>query len=142
MVDPRLIDSLKRHEGYRDRAYQDIEGVWTIGYGTNLQELSIDEFLAQKWLLEAAEDAAKHARQFPEWVFLDTDARRNVFIEMIYNMGPRRVAGFRNTLAAIREQDWETAAEEMLDSKWARQVGVRAKRLSELMKNGHYQIKD
>ena len=137
-MDPRLIDSLVKHEGYRSRAYQDSEGIWTIGYGQNLQILEIDEYLARKWLLEGVEKAERYAKAFPEWGYLDTDARRNVFIEMIYNMGPKRVSGFRNTLAAIRDQDWEEAAVEMLDSKWARQVGRRARTLSELMKNGHY----
>lgn len=137
-MDSRLLESIERHEGYRDRAYQDTEGVWTIGYGTNLQELQIDEFLARKWLLEDVEEAERYARQFPEWSYLDTDARKNVFIEMVYNMGPSRVAGFRNTLAAIRNRDWEEAAVEMLDSKWARQVGRRARTLSELMRSGTY----
>jgi lysozyme len=139
MVDPRLLNSLERHEGYRDKAYQDSEGIWTIGYGTNLQELRIDEFLARKWLLETTEEATRMARRFPEYHTLDTDARRNVFIEMVFNMGPGRVAGFRNMLGAIRDENFELAAAEMLDSKWARQVGVRAVRLSELMKNGNYQ---
>jgi len=138
-MDPRLLKSLERHEGYRDKAYQDSEGIWTIGYGTNLQELRIDEFLARKWLLETTEEATSAARRFPEYQKLDTDARRNVFIEMVFNMGPSRVAGFRNMLGAIRECDWARAATEMLDSRWARQVGVRATRLSALMENGHYQ---
>ena len=140
--DQNLIASIKRHEGYRDRAYQDTEGIWTIGYGTNLQELQIDQFLANKWLLSAVDDAYNYARTFPEFEELDTVARRNVFIEMVYNMGPSRVAGFRNMLAAIREHDWETAAEEMLDSKWARQVKGRAVRLAELMRTGIYQDDD
>ena len=138
MLDQKLIDSTIRHEGWRDKAYQDTEGVWTIGYGTNLQELQIDEFLGRRWLIEKLEEAEKAAQRFPEWAQLDTQARRNVFVEMIYNMGPRRVAGFRNTLAAIREQDWPRVKKEMLDSKWARQVGVRADRLAALMEQGQY----
>ena len=43
----RLVASLEKHEGYRDKAYQDTEGVWTIGYGTNLQELRIDESIEE-----------------------------------------------------------------------------------------------
>lgn len=139
MVDQRLIESLERHEGFRDKAYQDSEGIWTIGYGTNLQVLKIDEQLARRLMLDSVEDAASAARRFPEYHRMDTDARRNVFIEMVYNMGPSRVARFQKMLLAIREKDFDRAATEMLDSKWARQVGVRATRLSELMRHGHYE---
>lgn len=140
--EPRLVASLEKHEGFRDKAYQDTEGVWTIGYGTNLQELRIDEFLARRWLMEDLAEAIRGAKRFPEYRDLDTQVRREVFVEMVYNMGPSRVAGFRNMLSAIRRNDWEDAANEMLDSKWARQVGQRARTLSELMRNGHYSKED
>ena len=141
-MDPHLVASVKRHEGWRDKAYQDTEGIWTIGYGTNLQELQIDRHLGEQWLKEKLVESWEAAQRFPEWEDLDTLARRNVFIEMIYNMGPSRTAGFRNMLSAIRDGDFDRAAAEMLDSKWARQVGVRANRLSALMKNGQYQDDD
>ena len=134
----RLTRSIEGHEGYRDKAYQDTEGVWTIGYGTNLQTLQIDEATGRRWLIDHIDDAIRAAKRFPEYRDLDTKARREVFVEMVYNMGPSRVAGFKNMLSAIRRNDWADAAEEMLDSKWARQVGRRARTLSELMRNGHY----
>lgn len=133
-----LIESVIKHEGYRDRAYQDSEGIWTIGYGTNLQELQIDQTLARKWMIDYLRDCEVYARRFPEFYVLDTEARRDVLIEMIYNMGPSRVAGFRNMLAAIRERNWEEAAAQMLDSKWHRQVGQRARTLADVMRKGHY----
>ena len=133
-----LRDSLKIHEGWRNKAYQDSEGVWTIGYGRNLQELVINQSLGERWLEEDIAEAGRYARKFPEYEYLVGPARQDAFIEMVFNMGPSRVAGFRNTLRAIREQDWEEAAKEMLDSKWARQVGNRAVRLSEQMRTGAY----
>lgn len=137
-MDQRLLASIRRHEGWRDKAYQDSEGIWTIGYGTNLQELQIDKPLGERWLVDKVSEAYEHAQHFPEYESLDTVARRNVFIEMIYNMGPSRVAGFKNMLAAIRESDWTGAAAAMLDSRWARQVGIRANRLADLMLSGTY----
>lgn len=134
----RRLDSIKRHEGWRSKAYQDTEGIWTIGYGRNLQELEISLELGTQWLLEDIQNAEKEARKFPEWDYLDTEARQDAFVEMVFNMGSPRVSGFRNTLRAIREQDWEEAATEMLDSKWADQVGVRARRLSEQMRTGRH----
>lgn len=138
MHSARLINSIKTHEGFRDTAYQDTEGVWTIGYGTNLQELKVDEAWAAKKMMTSINDAHEAAERFPEWEHLDTRARRDAFVEMIYNMGPRRVAGFRNTLRAIREGDWDDVEREMLDSKWARQVGRRAHRLAKQMRTGVY----
>ena len=135
--DKKLMDSLRKHEGYRDKAYQDSEGIWTIGYGTNLQELRIDEELAERWLRDMVTDSYMYAERFPEYELL-SGPRKAVFIEMIYNMGPSRVAGFKNMLRAIRDGDWEEAAMEMLDSKWARQVGRRARRLAEQMESGIY----
>ena len=134
----KLLESIKRHEGWRDKAYQDTEGIWTIGYGRNLQELTIDTCLGTRWLKEDIRTATDAAEKFPEWECLNTDPRQDVFIEMVFNMGPSRVAGFRNMLAAFRDEDWARASREMLDSKWARQVGVRAGRLAKIMLDGKY----
>lgn len=134
-----LIESIMTHEGWRNKAYQDSEGIWTIGYGRNLQQLTISESLGSRWLQEDIATAEKAARRFPEYDELRScPPRADAFIEMVFNMGPSRVAGFRNMLRAIREHDWEAASKEMLDSKWARQVGVRARRLSEQMRTGAY----
>lgn len=138
MLSDQLIASTKRHEGWRDKAYQDTEGVWTVGYGRNLQELTISLSLGESWLREDLRSAERYAETFPEYDLLDNPTRRDVFIEMVFNMGPSRVAGFKNMLAAIREGDWEEAAVQMLDSKWARQVGIRARRLAEQMRTGKY----
>lgn len=131
------MQSIRQHEGWRDTAYQDTVGVWTIGYGTNLQELTIDKALGNKWLEAGVEEAQTAAARFPEFQML-TPIRQDVLVEMVYNMGPSRVAGFKKLLLAIRQGDWELAAMEMLDSKWANQVGQRAQRLAKQMESGVY----
>jgi len=136
MLANQLIESVKKHEGWREKAYQDTEGVWTIGYGTNLQELRISEELGEKWLREKLEEAQEEARRFPEWQYLNTKARREVFVEMIYNMGSTRLSGFKKTLGYIRTQNWYKVEEEMLDSLWAKQVGQRAVTLARIMSKG------
>ena len=132
-----LKESIRRHEGWRDKAYQDSEGIWTVGYGRNLQELKIDKHLGEKWLEDDLKTARLAANRLPEYALL-TDERKDVLVEMVYNMGPSRVAGFRMMLAAIRDGDWEEAAIQMLDSKWAKQVGVRARRLAKQMESSEY----
>ncbi len=130
-----LLESIKVHEGYRDRAYRDSVGVWTIGYGTNLQELEIDEPLAAEWLRRKIEEAKAHASKLPEWQTLDP-VRRDVVVEMIYNLGPRGYEGFNNTRRAMEEGRYEAAAAGMLASRWAGQVGRRAQRLAAQMRTG------
>lgn len=131
-----LLESVKYHEGYRDTAYQDSVGVWTIGYGTNLQTLRIDRELAEKWLREKLAEARAFAETLPEWAVLD-GPRRDVVVEMIYNLGERGYSLFVNTRRAMQEGRFEDAAKGMLGSKWARQVGLRATRLAAQMRTGY-----
>jgi lysozyme len=49
---------------------------------------------------------------------------------MCFNLGIARLRGFKKMLAAMQAGDVETAAKEMLDSTWAKQVGARAHRLA------------
>jgi lysozyme len=148
MLDHRLLESVKRHEGFRVRAYQDTESVWTIGYGHNLeangvppeyaQHVVIEEEIAERWLRQDLEDAHAEAMLFPEYELLNSRARRNVFVEMVFNLGRPRLKNFRRMLKAIRNGDWKRVAYEMLDSRWRYQVGRRATTLANLMETGKY----
>jgi lysozyme len=51
-------------------------------------------------------------------------------------LGINGLLGFKNTLAFVKAGDWERAANNMLVSRWAKQVGRRAIELSELMRKG------
>lgn len=139
MNEEKLRILVKKHEGLRLRAYQDSVGIWTIGYGTDLQSLVIDEPMAAKFLDLGIFSAEVEAKTFPEWQFLDTDARQNAFVEMVYNLGPMHLKGFRKMLDAIKVQDWVTVAKEALDSKWATEVGQRALTLIAMMRTGEFQ---
>jgi lysozyme len=134
----RLVDSIKHHEGLRLRSYLDSVGVWTIGYGTNLQTLLITEEIADDLLQLGVHSAMVAAAMFPEWQYLDTEARRGAFCEMCYNLGPMRLSGFRKMLDAIKAQDWQEVAKQALDSKWATQVGQRAVTLITMLQTGEF----
>lgn len=135
IVDPQLLESTKLHEGLRLKAYQDSLGVWTIGYGRNLQELEISREQAEAWLIQDLLQASVQVRRFKGYSSA-SDARKNVLIEMCYNLGPGRLSGFKKMWEAIEEGDYNKAAAEMLDSKWAKQVGNRAIRLANIMRAG------
>lgn len=139
MISSDLLESVKKHEGLRLKAYQDSEGVWTIGYGTNLQTLTIDKNLADLWLRQKLEEAVREVSSLPCYDTIKNDfVRKDVLIEMIYNLGFNGLMKFKNTIKKINERDWEGAAKEMLSSKWASQVGGRAQTLAARMRTGEY----
>ena len=59
-----------------------------------------------------------------------------VLLNMCFNLGIKGLLSFKNTLSFIAAGDWERAANDMLASKWAKQVGMKAIELSELMRKG------
>jgi lysozyme len=134
----RLLDLIKVHEGLKLTAYQDSEGVWTIGYGRNLQKLVIDKPLAETWLIEDIATAYRTAQSFPQYQYLDTDARQDAFIEMVYNIGRGRLQGFTEMLKAIPTQNWLEVARQALDSKWHTQVKKRAEVIAEMFRSGEF----
>jgi lysozyme len=67
------------------------------------------------------------------------DARRGVLVNMAYNLGVTGLLSFKKMLSAYKKGAFVEAAQHMLDSKWAKQVGDRAKRLAEQMRSGEWQ---
>lgn len=135
----RLAHSIRIHEGLRLKPYLCPAGKLTIGYGRNLEEhgIAVDE--AETMLFNDL-SAFYHAafRVVPGFADLG-DVRQNACIEMLYQIGEAGVRKFARFLAAIEAQDFERAAAEMLDSKWARSDSpARASRLAEQMRSGEF----
>jgi len=131
-----LSERVKEAEGLRLKPYRCPAGKLTIGYGRNLEDRGITEAEAEH-LLENDLDAARWEvqKRVPGFADLSLE-RRNVLVEMAFNLGIGGVMRFTGMLAAIRLGDYETAAVEMLDSKWAKQVGRRARMLATIMETG------
>ena len=72
---------------------------------------------------------------FP-WFHRLSEARQRVLVNMCFNLGLSRLMGFKKFLTAVEAGEWETAGVEMLDSKWAEQVGPRSTRLRDLLLEG------
>lgn len=132
----KLIAQLKRHEGLKLEAYQDSIGVWTVGYGRNLQELTITEVKANEWLSQDMENAADDLNRAAPFVGNLSENRRRVLINMSVNLGISKLMLFKKMWAALKKRDYHKASMEMIDSKWARQVGKRADELAEMMIEG------
>jgi lysozyme len=129
-----LIEELRKDEGLRLTPYRDTEGVLTIGYGTNIEKISVEE--AEFLLQHRVALAAKDLMIFLPWTSQLDPARYNVLHNMVYNMGISRLMQFHNTLAAVQVGNWQAAKDGMLASLWAKQVGPRAVRLAETMLTG------
>jgi len=135
----RLIDSLINHEGIRNLVYEDSVGILTIGVGHNVEDVPLTPRAIQAILEDDINIAtAELDRSWNHWKRDLSPARQNVLIEMVFNLGYPRFSKFEKLIQAIHDHDYEAAADEMLDSKWARQVGRRAINLATQMRSGTY----
>lgn len=125
---------IRRDEGLRLKPYKDSVGKISIGYGRNLDDIGITEEEAEILLahdLYNAMQGLDHA--LPWWRNLDALKQRGLW-NMAFNLGVPRLLKFKKMLAALQRGDWSAAADEALDSRWATQVGDRAKRIAELFR--------
>jgi lysozyme len=132
----RLVESIKKHEGLSLKPYRCTADKLTIGYGRNLDDVGISNAEALAMLENDIESCCKGLdKNFPGWRGHD-DIRQNVLIEMAFNLGAPRLGRFFKMWAALDRHDYEEAAYQMLNSKWARQVGQRATTLAKQMRDG------
>ena len=140
--DPVLDKELRRDEGVRYSPYKDTEDILTVGVGHNLiakplgliyplHEAEVTDILVSdiKGVFEALDQA------IPWWRTLSY-VRQRVVVNMCFNLGINRFLGFKKMLAFLKAGQYTLAANEMLNSKWATQVGNRAKRLYAMMLKG------
>ena len=130
-----LKDRIKRHEGKRNKPYRDSLGILTVGYGRNLEAVSFTDREIDVMFDTDFARASIDAEYFDAYQKMN-EARRGVLIEMCFQMGRNRVAKFKRFLEAAERQDWDSAANEMLDSEWSRQTPQRALELSEIFRSG------
>ena len=136
-----LTEMLRKHEGVRDKVYLCSAGYETIGVGRNISEdglgLSDDEigYLLNNDIKRVREELTEAYYWFAG---LD-EARQAAMIDISFNLGQTRLRGFVKSLEAIAREDFDTAADEFMDSKWSEQVGDRAVEVTEIIRTGEYQ---
>lgn len=128
-----LLRELIRDEGFSRTTYTCPLGKTTIGYGRNLDSVGISEgealYLLEndiKWIKETFE----LENGFTPWFKNKPEYVQEVLINMAYNLGIHGLLQFKKSIQLIKDDKYEEAAEEILNSKWAKQVGDRAVRLS------------
>ena len=129
-----IKELLKKHEGLRLKPYRCTAGKLTIGYGRNLEERGITEEEADMMLQNDIDWFTNQLRRELSWFDSKPEVVKTVLVNMSFNLGVGGLLGFKNTLKAIEQGRYKDASEMMLKSMWARQVGSRAKELSEMMK--------
>ena len=133
-----INELIAKHEGLRLKPYTDTVGKLTIGYGRNLDDNGISKYEAELMLVSDIEDVYRDLSCF-KWISDLNPAREAVIVDMVFNLGISRFKKFKKTIAHIAVGDYYLASIEMLDSKWAKQVGHRAIELSHMMKTGEWQ---
>ena len=130
-----LLKKIKEHEGFRSRVYKCTEGYDTIGYGFAIKDLELDEDIAEEILLRKLEKLIKRIRDKFEWLDTVPHEVQGVLVNMSYQMGVTGVSKFKKALHAMQMFQWKIAADELLDSRWAKQTPNRAKELSDIIRN-------
>ena len=140
----RDLDNLKemivKHEGHEPRVYKCSNGFDTIGYGFAIKDLFFDketsDFVLDKKIRGILGGINADEDDWDTWFWDKPQAIREVLINMIYQIGFSGVRKFKKTIRYIKEDNFSLAAEEMLDSKWARSDSPnRAKELSDIVKS-------
>ena len=137
----RLLASVKKHEGYRNKVYLDTLGKRTVGVG----HLCVEDFweddkeYEEKFLMTILEhdlsSAIKGANDLmAENGCMDMNEKAHeLIIEMVFQLGKTGVSKFRNMWKHLSALEYSDAASEMLDSRWAKQTPNRAQDMSAQM---------
>lgn len=148
---------LMQDEGLKYSPYKDTENNWTIGVGHLIGERL--EGLKLSWgaiVQQLQDDIDKHIDEL-YWVFgretyqSFATGRQLALLNMMFNLGRDRFVGFAKMISAVKANDWETAAREAKDSKWAKQVDPRSQegagrddRVAQMLLTGkihpHYEV--
>jgi len=154
-VSEDLYKMIERHEGKKNKVYYDTENIPTIGIGFNLtkadasQKLSnlgvnIQDILNGKSLTdkqvyslfkEDVNTAISNARSFLPSFDRQPETVKNVIVDMAFNLGINRLSGFKDFRKALENNNYQEAANEMINSRWYSQVGNRSKELVNRIKS-------
>lgn len=142
-------------EGKKYSPYKDTKGYWTIGVGRfigkNLESLVLSERIVMMMLEEDIAKATNIVIRIFGLAVWDSwaGARRDAITSLVFNMGEgneeKGFLSFRNTIRAIRENKWEEAARNVLNSKWSKDVDPKQRvnkgrddRLAYMLRTGCY----
>ena len=134
MIEQQIVADLKADEGWRESAYQDHLGCWTIGYGFMIDERRkgrIPQKVAEYWLDYEIDRIVDRLYEALPWLPSAPDNIIRALVNMAYQLGVSGLLRFRKTLGLIEAGKYEEAAQEALRSRWAEQTPHRARRVAD-----------
>ena len=132
----RLTKTLIRHEGLREQPYDCPAGFLTIGVGRNLEANGISEEEALVLLRNDIVACYQQCKRAFPWFEELNDVRQEAIINLVFNIGLDGFKKFKKTIGFIKQEKWSEAATELLDSRYAEQVGKRAQEVSKMLETG------
>lgn len=130
-------ETIKIDEGLMLSLYKCSAGKTSIGYGRNLDDVGISkkeaEFLLQNDIDKVIAQLKEHLSECFDSL---SENRKAVLVNMAFNLGIYGLLKFKKMVKALKVMDYEEAGKQMMDSRWAKQVGKRATRLRDMMING------
>lgn len=130
-----IAQLLEKHEGFRGYPYHDSVGKLTIGIGRNLIDRGITKAEAMYMLENDIADFTKQLSDRLYWFDTAPPDVKAVMVDMTFNMGLNGFLQFHKALEHLKNENYKMAADEILNSLWAKQVGTRAIELSDILKN-------
>ena len=138
----KLLESVKKHEGFKDHVYLDSLSKRTVGYGHLCVEdhweggKKYDQEYLEDILEKDLQSAIDQAHDMCQGMEISDDAK-SIICEMIFQLGGNGVSKFKNMWKALKENppNYKEAAVQMLDSRWAKQTPNRAQEMAGHMGN-------
>jgi len=132
----QLSAQLTIDEGKRKRIYVDSVGKVSGGVGRNLTDRGFSDDEIQLMLTNDIDMVCDQLDTLLPWWKQMTDRRMQALANLCFNLGITTLMTFKNSLALLRAGKYDQAADAFMDSKWARQVGNRAVRVTTMIREG------
>lgn len=133
---------IKKHEGFIPKIYKDILGKATIGYGhlitekDNFQEgVEYSKEELEEVFNQDFNKAVDGANELTSHLNLVLATVKGVIIEMVFQLGKTGVSKFKKFFIALENQDYNEAANQMIDSNWHKQTPKRCEELANVIRS-------
>lgn len=145
MTTPQLPAAIEAEEGRKAAAYPDPlthAEPFTIGVGHTGPEVRLglvwtNEQIDRALQSDIAKAEAGLDAHLPWWRKL-SDVRQDAVLQLAFQMGVNGLVAFHRSLTALEDGLYDQAADDFLQSLWAKQTPARAKRITDLIRTGAY----
>jgi len=131
----RLKDQLKIHEGVVLKLYKCSQGYYTCGVGRNIQANGISMEEAELMLANDIDDCIVDLKRNIGFFNDLPETIQEVMVNLCFNIGINKLLNFKKTIGLLRDEKYLEAGDEILRSKWSKQVGQRSHDLADMIRS-------